>query len=1039
MSEKSPERWERVRALFDQAVDLPGDARVAFLETTTSSDPELRAELDRLLAAHDDAGSFLASLDPAMSAALLADTAEPELAMDTVGRYRIVRRLGGGAMGVVYLAYDPELDRPIAVKLLRPRRGPGQARLRVLEEARAASALDHPNIAMIHEVGQTDEGRAFIAMTYCEGASLAEILARGALPAETAANHGRQLASALASAHSLGIVHCDVKPANIMVSTDGRVRLTDFGVARVAGRDASLDGTVAGTPAYMSPDQRTGGEPDPRWDIWALGTVLHEMLTGHRPRIDPTGGVAWGATGESPATAAGPPVPAALGRLIDRCLALDTRDRPAASEVASELDAFLDAKARASRSRWRTGLTAAAAVVAAVVVVITSRTESPSSPPAADAPVIVLPFTSATGDSALRRLGRDLAVTLGASLDGAAGLRVVAPVTVLGQLRDEPAGSDDGELVRRLGAAWRLSGQLTRDGAGVRIDAAVYGTSGDLPVARAIARGPAEDISALTDSLTLALLRSRWGRRTGAVPDHAPITTRSVSALRAYLDGEIAIAAANFRPAALHFARAIEEDSTFWFAWWRYLYARSYHDDPVDSTIISTVREHRASFPEPDRLLVEARMAASQREKLALRKTITERYPTYWPAWFEYADQLVHHGPFLGVSLDEARAALHRVATLQPAFGPAVEHLFWTAILLRDTLESRYALGRLTLLHFDTLAGNRTDLQTMDYYRYLDHLSRTGGEPDEAMALIGTKVLAEYSGSMEPEALATSLAVYGFHRAQIDLAERVAARRPSSRTAAAQLWASAISWAGRGAWDDALDAARQYARTTTHPRGAFWAYGLIASGVWLGEIDSSVLPDLRAAAARAPFASTADGSAELHWLDGIVACARADSATLRQQLAALRSSTAAGATELALSLDALRSAHAGRTGEAARALALLERTNADRSWQFRHGAEHPFVQAINRLAGARLLVASGDTAAAAELLLFHQVDLPRSLSPLPVVTMVLGTHGLPDLARMEAARGRDDLASRYRTLHDERADLATPPRATPRCLAPAGT
>jgi TolB-like protein len=1019
--EHQPDRWARVESLFEQATGLPGDARVAFLEETCSSDPALRHELERLLAAHEAAGDFLESLDPLKSAALLAATPEPELTPDTVGRYRIVRRLGSGAMGVVYLAHDPELDRPIALKLLRPQRSSPAARRRLLEEARAASALDHPNVAVIHEVGQTEDDRPFIAMAYCEGESLAERLERGPLTDRIATDIARQAASALAAAHALGIVHCDVKPANIILSADGRVRLMDFGIARVPGRPGPWGNAIAGTPAYMSPEQRLGGEPDPGWDLWSLGVLLHELLTGHRPpprtggriRPDSLRREFENERDERPAA------PAALETLIARCLHEDPRERPAAADVAVELQAFLDRGSTAPAMRWIGGAAAAAAVLALAVAHGRPESALADGAPGADASVVVFPFTPVVPDTALERLGRELVVTLGASLDGVAGMRVVAPITVLGRLREGEVGTI--ALARQLGAGWRLSGQLTRSTGALRVDAAVHGVNDSIPIARVTASG--DDITGLTDSLALALLRSPWLGHRGSVPSLAALTTRSVPALRAYLEGELAIASATFRPAALAFARAFQTDTTFWFAYWRYLYARSYHSDPVDSSIVATVVEHRSAFPEPDRLLVEARMQSGQRAMLDLRRAVTQRYPTYWPAWFEFADQLTHHGPLIGVPLDEARIALRRLVDLNPRFTPAVEHLFWTAILLRDSVESGRALARLIELRLDTLAGDRTDLQTVNYYRYLDHLNRTRGDPDPGHSAIGTRVLAEYTGSIEPEALATSLANFGFYRAQIDMAQRVAGRRPPQRTAAAQLWGIALSWAGRGGWDSAYAAARQYARTTTHPHGPMWAYALATTGAWLGAIEPDSAALLRMAAGRAQAATSEAGVAELHWLDGILACTRGDTAALRLHRASLRSSAATGASALARSLAAFDLALAGRTADAAHGLATLERENADGAWHFQHGKDHPFALGVNRLAASRFLLEAGDTAAAAELLLFHEVDLPSSLHPMPTATNVLGTLGLAELARIEDGLGQTDLAQHHRAILDERVDF----------------
>lgn len=203
----------------------------------------------------------------------------------TVSHYRIIAKLGGGGMGVVYKAHDQKLDRTIALKFLPHYMNHTEAqRERFVREARAASALDHPNICTIYEIDETDDGQTFIAMGYCEGEPLDEVIARGALPVEEAVSIGLQVAIGLASAHSKNIVHRDIKPANIIVTGKGSLKIIDFGLAKLAGQTAvTSDGTMLGTVGYMSPEQAQGLEVDHRTDIWALGVVLYEMVAGAHP------------------------------------------------------------------------------------------------------------------------------------------------------------------------------------------------------------------------------------------------------------------------------------------------------------------------------------------------------------------------------------------------------------------------------------------------------------------------------------------------------------------------------------------------------------------------------------------------------------------------------------------------------------------------------------------------------------------------------------------------------------------------------------
>src|SRR5690606_19240982 len=241
-----------------------------------------------LVRAHEAIGTvaaagfpFLEVIDAARAAALL-DIGPPDPEPGSlIDRFEVVRPLGRGAMGIVLLARDPRLDREVALKLLPAHLSlEAVANERLVAEARAASSLDHPQIATVHEIGEHTDGRIFIAMAYCPGGTLRDRLAAGPLPPEEALGVAAQLADGLAAAHAHGIVHRDVKPENIAFARDGGVRILDFGIATSAtGAQAGSAGTVA----YMSPEQTRGEATDPRTDVWAAGVVLFEMLSGRRP------------------------------------------------------------------------------------------------------------------------------------------------------------------------------------------------------------------------------------------------------------------------------------------------------------------------------------------------------------------------------------------------------------------------------------------------------------------------------------------------------------------------------------------------------------------------------------------------------------------------------------------------------------------------------------------------------------------------------------------------------------------------------------
>ncbi len=207
------------------------------------------------------------------------------LAADSqLGPYRIVSQLGQGGMGVVYQAHDPRLDRHVAIKLLPPNLTRDEiAKQRFLQEAKAASALDHPNICTIFEINETGDGQLYLVMARYEGETLKERISKGPLSLNDAIDIATQVGNGLAKAHAAGIVHRDIKPANLMVTADGTVKILDFGLAKLTGTEGMTQtGTTVGTVAYMSPEQAKGQEVDHRTDIWSLGVVLYEMLAGQR-------------------------------------------------------------------------------------------------------------------------------------------------------------------------------------------------------------------------------------------------------------------------------------------------------------------------------------------------------------------------------------------------------------------------------------------------------------------------------------------------------------------------------------------------------------------------------------------------------------------------------------------------------------------------------------------------------------------------------------------------------------------------------------
>ena len=272
-------QWARVREVLADALERPSMEREAFLAAACGGEPELLAEVRSLLAAHDGSGP----LDRAPEA--LRQRMEQRLAPGAeVGPYRVLEHHGGGGMGVVYRAHDTRLDRTVALKFLPAHLSSDErAKQRFLLEAQSAAALDHPNICTIHEIAETDDGRLYITMPFYRGETLEARLVRGALPLPHAMDVAVQAARGLSQAHERGIVHRDIKPGNLVVTDDGIVKILDFGIAKTADAHLTSARMILGTAAYMSPEQAAGDVVDHRSDLWSLGVVLYEMISGRRP------------------------------------------------------------------------------------------------------------------------------------------------------------------------------------------------------------------------------------------------------------------------------------------------------------------------------------------------------------------------------------------------------------------------------------------------------------------------------------------------------------------------------------------------------------------------------------------------------------------------------------------------------------------------------------------------------------------------------------------------------------------------------------
>jgi TolB-like protein/Flp pilus assembly protein TadD len=344
----TPERYRQIGELYHAALEVEADERAAFLERTCVGDAELRQKVESLINSNEQAKDFIEVPALAVAAELLADDADA-LTGQTIGRYCILSLLGAGGMGRVYLAEDTALSRRVALKLLPEHFTNDKNQVqRFRQEALAASALNHPNIVTVYEVGVW-RGRDFIATEFVEGVTLRTRMRGRGLPLAAAIDIALQVTGALTAAHAAGIVHRDIKPENIMVRPDGLVKVLDFGIAKYAGprRDRNSEswvktatGVVIGTTAYMSPEQARGQEVDARADIWSLGVILYEMVARRLPfqGKTPTDRVAAILEREPEPLGKRRGIPNELEEIINRALVKDKKLRCArAADFAEDL------------------------------------------------------------------------------------------------------------------------------------------------------------------------------------------------------------------------------------------------------------------------------------------------------------------------------------------------------------------------------------------------------------------------------------------------------------------------------------------------------------------------------------------------------------------------------------------------------------------------------------------------------------------------------------------------------------------------------
>lgn len=634
--------------------------------------------------------------------------------------YVIERELGGGGMSRVFVATESALGRRVVIKVLPPEFAQTVSADRFNHEIRVAAKLQHPHIVPLLTAGHA-EGLLYYTMPLVEGETLRDRLTRaGELPVLEACQILKEVARALGYSHRHGIVHRDIKPENILLS-EGEAQVSDFGIAKALaastdGESLTTRGLVLGTPAYMAPEQAAADAGvDARADIYSLGVVAYEMLTGSTPFSERTAQgmmAAHAVRRPEPLTERRPAVPARLGSLVMRMLEKHPADRPQTpEEVLRGLDAVSvpqptfatvpTARTRTRRGRWQVAGGAATLVLLATIPWLRSRPPAAVLDPKA---VAVVPFRVTGADSSLRYLREGMLDLLATKLSGTTDLRTVDPRTLLRAWRR--AGGSAGSDVDRAGAA-----RLAQDvGAGRLLEGEVVGMPHRMVLSarlsdvtgrrevRASAEGPSDSLTSLVDRLAaqLLVLGSREDQHRLAA-----LTTTSLPALRAYLDGRAAHRNGDFSTARDLFDRAIELDSSFALAGLGRTMAAIWMGEETGGPGSQLAWRHRDRLSGRDLVLLRFLLGRHYPEipdaqgDIDDAAAVVEGSPDNPEAWAILGDWTYHYGPLVGMSDAQERAirAYRRALALDSTYVPSLEHLHEILYALGDKSGARRAVS----------------------------------------------------------------------------------------------------------------------------------------------------------------------------------------------------------------------------------------------------------------------------------------------------------------------------------------------------------
>ena len=704
------QRAEQVRQLFDELVALEPEARAARLRQIHAQDASLGQELAGLLAG-DEAGAVLDDYQQLMEAyrkAVVGTGGEPAaLIGQHIAHYIVLEWLGGGGMGNVFKAWDTRLERTVALKFLPAHLSTHEeAKQRFIQEAKAATVLDHPNICTIYEIGESEARQLFIAMPCYGGETLSDKIARGPVPVAQAVHYAIQVAEGLQRAHEVGIVHRDVKPANVMVTEHEHVKLLDFGIAKIADMDLTRTGTRLGTVAYMSPEHARGEPADHRMDVWSLGVMLYEMLTGERPFQgvhEASILLAIQTRDPVPVQEREPEVPVLLAQIVERALQKDPAHRyasmqaflddlrqlaqPQSPTMPAAGGRLLAARTLATKPRWRQPSFLALGAILVVLISIGAwlwlgKNGQEAIASASELSIGVMYFDNLTGEPALDWVEVAMVEMLTANLGQFDNVEVLSSqrlFDIMRQVSGEDAVKVDRstatEIARRAGVRTMLLGSVLGDQRHLRLNTQlVDAATGNLVGSEVVDVGPDGSLFTLVDSLTQRLATRLQIQPTDR-PAEAQVAytlTSSPEALRHYVEGLQAMYRSSFTEALDQFDAAVAADSTFAMAYYHRELAYSWQTGSADRQALERALRYGDRISERERALIEATF--TMLEDLPTRKAafedLTTRYPDEKFAWYQLGEILYHnYWPRRSVEV------FSRAAELDPHFLIAYIHL----------------------------------------------------------------------------------------------------------------------------------------------------------------------------------------------------------------------------------------------------------------------------------------------------------------------------------------------------------------------------